>query len=157
MTRGTRPVMEPRKLESFGCRRWPFGIRWQDQSRSGGRARNQHSKRLPHLAHSQRCRESASCTADPSDTDSSTSQRMIEGTSLSAAMLDDRFRPNLVVPRPASDSPKQSFTKLGCRLQSARPGRKTGRATFRLGDICLDIIAKESIAAGRTRRPAKVL
>ncbi len=30
-----------------------------------------------------------------------------------------RNRPNLVVPRLGSDSHKQSFTKLGCRLQSA--------------------------------------
>jgi hypothetical protein len=29
------------------------------------------------------------------------------------------LRPNLVVPRPASDSPKRLSTKLGCRLQSA--------------------------------------
>jgi hypothetical protein len=35
---------------------------------------------------------------------------------------NNSFRPNLVVPRPASDSPKQSFTKLGRRLQSAQRG-----------------------------------
>jgi hypothetical protein len=57
------------------------------------RARNQHPKRLPHLAHSQRCLRSASCTAGHANSDTSASQRIREGTSLSAAMPDDRFRP----------------------------------------------------------------
>jgi hypothetical protein len=38
------------------------------------------------------------------------------------------FRPNLVAPRPASDSQKRSFTKLGCRLQSDHPGRSVQTA-----------------------------
>jgi hypothetical protein len=36
-----------------------------------GRARNQHPQRLPHLTESQRCRESASCTAGHSNADTS--------------------------------------------------------------------------------------
>ena len=54
---------------------------------------NQHPKRLSHLADSQRYGESASGTAGHADSDTSASQRIREGTSLSAAMLDDRFRP----------------------------------------------------------------
>jgi hypothetical protein len=38
------------------------------------------------------------------------------------------FRPNLVAPRPASDSQKRSSTKLGCRLQSDHPGRSVQTA-----------------------------
>ena len=34
------------------------------------------------------------------------------------------FRPNLVVPRLGSDSQKQSFTKLGCRLRIAHRGHQ---------------------------------
>jgi len=42
------------------------------------------------LAHSQRSRESASCTAGHADSDSTTNRSIIERASLSAAMLDDR-------------------------------------------------------------------
>jgi hypothetical protein len=53
---------------------------WQDQRRSGGTARNQHPKRLPHLADTQRCRESGHADSDPS-----ASQRIIEGAADTAA------------------------------------------------------------------------
>ncbi len=51
-----------------------------------------------------------------------------------------RSRPNLVVPRPVSASPKQTCTKLGCRLQPARPWcsvqrRRGSEAAIRLAGI----------------------
>jgi CRP-like cAMP-binding protein len=51
-----------------------FGSIWQDERRSGGRARNQHPKRLPHPAESQGC---GRCTAGHEDSDTSASRRII--------------------------------------------------------------------------------
>src|SRR5208282_1368168 len=56
--------------------------RWQDQRRSGGSARNQHLQRLPHLADSQRCRDSASGTAGHAESDTAASERMTEGAAI---------------------------------------------------------------------------
>jgi hypothetical protein len=46
-----------------------------------------------------------------------------------------RVRPNLVVPRLGSDSQKQSFTKLGCRLRSAQKCRPAAMFCFSKADI----------------------
>ncbi len=43
--------------------------------------------------------------------------------SCGGSRVNDCIRPNFVVPRPAFESPKQSFTKFGCRLQSAHEDR----------------------------------
>jgi hypothetical protein len=54
---------------------------------------------------------------------------------LSFAHREDGFRPNLVVPRLGSDSPKQSFKEWGRRLQSAHPDHSEAPVRFLKADI----------------------
>ena len=49
-----------------------------------------------------------------------------------------RFAPNLVVPRLGTNSQKQSFTRLRCRLRSAQIGRIAKTVRFSKADINID-------------------
>jgi hypothetical protein len=93
-------------------------------------------KRLLHLARSQRCRESAGRT----DSDTSASQRMIEGALL-AAMLDDRFRSMAVFVRRVGLSRKRTFRAVLRRRERAHVGHSAKAVRSRKGNqtsaICL--------------------
>ena len=88
-------------------------------------------KCLPHLAHSQRCRDSAGGTADHADSDTSANQRMIKASSLSAAMPDDRFRPFAEVRLTVLGDGIETTRTLGyVSFKPTRLPKTLGRASF---------------------------